>query len=214
MNAIPLPATSGGEESTGSGVTAPGTVDLLAVWSERIRRGDEEAFEALFRTRRDALVARTARLMGGDRSAAHDVVQETFVRLWERRDRIDPGRSIDGWLHRTARNAALNRLRDARTRAELLEERADEAPSMGSRIARPDEALASGELERRLSGWIDELPERQREALSLTRFHGYDHAEAATLMGCSPRTVNNHLVRALKVLRGKLADYAPDLWHR
>jgi len=191
---------------------APDAVELVAVWAARIRDGDERAFEAFFRTRREGLLAAATRLLGGDRAAAHDVVQESFVRLWEGRDRIDPERSLDGLLSRTVRNLALNRLRDAKTRGDLLEERAGEVPTPRFGRARPDEALARNDLERQLSRWIEALPDRQREALSLTRFHGYDHAEAASLMGCAPRTVNNHLVRALGTLRDRLAEYAPDLW--
>jgi RNA polymerase sigma-70 factor (ECF subfamily) len=53
-----------------------------------------------------------------------------------------------------------------------------------------------------------DLPARQREALLLTRFQGMTHQEAAETMGCSPRTVNNHLVRALRALRERVDEYA------
>ncbi len=214
MNALPIPSMSDEHPRPDLALEAVrGTteaVDLLAVRARRIRDGDVEAFESLFRTTREPLLATTTRLLGGDIPAAHDVVQESFVRLWERRDEIDPTRSIEGWLHQTARNLALNRLRNARTQAKLRDTHGGDTSTLGIAPARPDQALARSELQSRLMKWIDALPERQREALSLTRFHGCDHAEAASLMGCSPRTVNNHLVRALRTLRTALAEYAPE----
>lgn len=66
-------------------------------------------------------------------------------------------------------------------------------------------------LDDHLRAWIDELPDRQREALSLSRFEGLSHEEIAEVMEISPATVNNHIVRALKTLRGKVRSHHPDL---
>ena len=81
----------------------------------------------------------------------------------------------------------------------------------------PDEALAEAEakaLDARLQAWIADLPDRQREALTLSRFDGLSHAEIADVMGVSPRTVNNHLVQALRTLRDRLHHFAPNLLNR
>jgi RNA polymerase sigma-70 factor (ECF subfamily) len=66
-------------------------------------------------------------------------------------------------------------------------------------------------LDRRLRRWIDDLPDRQREALSLSRFEGLSHEAIAEIMDISPRTVNNHIVRALKSLRQNVHAYEPGL---
>lgn len=178
---------------------------LLAGWCRRIRDGDSGALEAVFRNLREPLLRSVTRLLGGDVAAAHDVVQETFVRLWSHRSELDPRRSLAGWLHRTARNLALNRVRDVGNREELLASR--EAPRP-TRPERPDEALYRREFARAVEAWVAELPARQQEALRLTRFQGLSHQEAAEAMGCSPRTVNNHLVRALRALRERIDEFA------
>ncbi len=63
----------------------------------------------------------------------------------------------------------------------------------------------------KMDGWINELPLRQREALILSRYQGLSHQEVAAIMDVSPRTVNNHLVRALKYIHGQIQRYEPSL---
>ncbi len=173
--------------------------DLLAAWFRGVARSDRAAFESLFRATREGLV-RFALSIVEDEAAAADVVQDAFIRLWERREEHDPRGSVRGLLYRTVRNLSLNTVRDGRRRGRLLEERADpDAPQSPS----PEESFRSRELERHLREWIAALPERQREALVLSRFEGLSHEEIAQVMDVSPRTVNNHLVRALRTLRDR-----------
>lgn len=199
----PGPAGTRGGEDAGSP-----PVDLFRVWCRRLRDGDRNALEAVFRALYEPLVGYAARHLGADdRDAAADVVQDAFVRVWEGRERLDPERSLKAFLYQSVRNLALNRSRDARTRAALLAERY-EAPTRAA--PQPDELFRAGRVQERIEGWIEALPERQREALRLSRFEGLDHREIADVMGCSPRTVNNHLVRALRTIRSWAADLAPD----
>ena len=67
------------------------------------------------------------------------------------------------------------------------------------------------DLEDRLHDWIADLPDRQREALELSRFRGLSHEDVAGIMDISPRTVNNHIVRALRSLRERIRTYEPSL---
>ncbi len=146
-----------------------------------------------------------------DQEAAADIVQDAFVRVWEGRERLDPDRSLKAFLYQTVRNLALNLGRDSRNRAALLAERY-EAPTPAP--ARPDDVLAREGLRVQVEEWIEALPDRQKEALRLSRFDGLDHAEIAEVMGCSPRTVNNHLVKALRTLRDRAELDAPERMKR
>lgn len=205
----PHPADPDRSDAVGGEAAGSPPVDLFQVWCRRLREGDRGALEAVFRALHDPLVGYAARhLNPDDRDAASDVVQDAFLRVWKGRERLDPQRSLKAFLYQTVRNQALNRSRDARTRAALLAERY-EAPIQAS--PRPDETFRADELRTRLEGWIDALPERQQEALRLSRFEGLDHREIADVMGCSPRTVNNHLVRALRTIRARAVELEPDL---
>lgn len=184
------------------------SVDLFRVWCRRLKGGDRDALEAVFRALHAPLNRYAHRHLGSDdQEAAADIVQDAFVRVWEGRERLDPDRSLKAFLYQTVRNLALNRGRDSRNRAALLAERY-EAPT--SVPVRPDDVLAREGLRVQIEEWIEALPDRQKEALRLSRFDGLDHAEIAEVMGCSPRTVNNHLVKALRTLRERAEIEAPE----
>ena len=181
-------------------------LDLFRVWAKRIRDSDASALEAFFRAVHGPLVRYATRFV--PESSAEDIVQDAFVRIWNGRERIDPSQSLKAFAYRTVRNLSLNRIRDGKTREALLEERY-EVPV--SATAAPDDELARSDLADRLREWIFELPDRQREALELSRFEGLTHEQVAEAMGVSPRTVNNHLVKALRVIRDRVRAYEPSL---
>jgi RNA polymerase sigma-70 factor (ECF subfamily) len=181
--------------------------DLFSVWARRIRASDPTAFEAFFRAVHGALL-RYAQRFVRDESLAADMVQDAFVRIWDGRERIDPGQSLKAFAYRTVRNLCLNRLRDLKTRETLLSERYEAPAGRGNR---PDEQTDGSLLADLLESWIEELPERQREALRLSRLHGLSHEEVAEAMDVSPRTVNNHLVKALRTIRDRVNAYEPTL---
>ena len=180
--------------------------DDLSELAARVRHGDELAFRQLF----DALYGplyRSARALVHDGAVAEDLVQEAFVRLWDWRTRLEAATPLRAWLFRTVRNLALNLRRDATTRQQLLTDPVALASAAAPRPAPPpDAAVSGGDVAAQLSALVDDLPPRQREALLLTRVEGLSHVEVADVMGCAPRTVNNHLVAALATLRRRLAE--------
>ena len=181
--------------------------DLFQVWARRLRASDPDALEALFRALHAELV-RFAEGLLKDGAAARDITQDAFIRIWDGRERLDPSQSLKAFAYRTVRNLCLNRIRDRKNRASLLEEHY-EPP--GGDVVLPDRLADGSALAERLQLWIEELPDRQREALTLSRFHGMSHEEVAEAMDVSPRTVNNHLVKALRSIRNRVREYEPDL---
>lgn len=67
--------------------------------------------------------------------------------------------------------------------------------------------MDSDALRTRMRAWIDDLPERQREAFRLSRFDDLTHDEIADVMDIAPRTVTNHVTKALQTLRDRLDDH-------
>jgi RNA polymerase sigma-70 factor (ECF subfamily) len=174
--------------------------DTFAQWCIRLAASDTDALDELFDAMHDRLLAFGVSLVG-DVAVARDLVQETFIRTWERRATLDASLSLRALMFRTLKNLASNHRRDARTRDRLL---AQEGAVTMPNALQPDEVLLANELDARLRQWVDELPDRQREALVLSRYQGLSHAEVADVMAITPITVNNHLVKALATLRARL----------
>ena len=182
----------------------PTLPDDLALLTSRLRDGDRAAFEAVFRALHGDLV-RYGRGFAADEAEAEDAVQEAFLTLWRRRETLDPARSVRALLYAAVRNRLLNRRRDVARRQSLHDTMADpDTPDT------PEEAAHAALLGARLQAWLDEIPERQREAFGLSRFDGLSHAEIADVMGLAPKTVENHVGRALRHLRDRLQAVAPD----
>lgn len=182
-------------------------------WCRRLKASDREAYAELFEEMYESLF-RYVRSITSDAEAARDVTQDVFIRLWDARESLSASRSLEAYLYRMARNRAYNYERDRRTRTEKEDEVRDRSAAQPSPPSQPDAEAAAQRLENRLQRWIGDLPERQREALVLSRFEDLSHDEIADVMDISPRTVNNHIVRALKHLRGRIRDYKPDLLER
>ena len=182
--------------------------ETLEELCRRLKASDRGAFEQVFRRLREGLLRYVRSIVEND-AVAHDLVQDVFVYLWSLRETLDPARPLKAYLYRMARNRALRFLRDERAHAAkhviLKQQASAQTPGPEAQDARIDADV----LNQRLRRWIAALPERQREALLLSRFHGLSHREIAAIMEVSPRTVNNHIMRALEHLQARIETFEP-----
>lgn len=183
------------------------TQERLAEWCERLRESDHGAFEAVFKSMHDSLL-NYAIYLTKSRPVALDITQDAFVKLWEKRETLNPQRSIKALLYLIVRNLAFNHKRDHMNREAKL---ADPTGYSLPTPSEPDKDLDASLLQAKIDHWISELPDRQREALMLSRTQGLSHEEIASIMDVSPRTVNNHIVRALKFMHSQIKSYEPSL---
>ncbi|HMN10439.1 MAG TPA: RNA polymerase sigma-70 factor [Gemmatimonadaceae bacterium] len=164
---------------------------------------DPQVLEALLREYWAPLVAYAERLLA-DRSAAEDVVQRGFVRLWQREQRLPPATEVRPFLYRMVRNLVANEWRRSANHERLNELLSCDE---GVRMAQSShELLEAAELERAIELAIESLPPRRREVFVLSRYHGLGNAQIADVLGVSPQTVANQLVGALRTLREVLRD--------
>ncbi len=167
-------------------------------YAKEIRLGNRLAFSDFFRNHHDQMVRYSMQFVH-DKDDAMDIVQEVFIKLWNKRENLDPDRSLLAYLYASIRNRSLNFLRDHSSKTEQLTE---EIPDDDLQTEHQDSPLLN-----ELNKYINELPDRQREAFELSRFEGLQHDEIAEVMDVSARTVNNHIVTALKTLRDQLQKF-------
>ena len=180
------------------------TDDSFIRWSERLQSSDQRAFSELFEAMHVALL-RYAWRFTGEHEAARDIVQDAFLKLWQIRTNVDPKRSLKALLYTMVRNLALNHKRAAQHTNGVFPEHDlyDPAPAA-------DQHVEASMLDKRLRQFIEQMPDRRREAFMLSRFEGLSHEEIAQVMSLTPRTVNTHIVLALKDLRNRLGALQPD----
>jgi RNA polymerase sigma-70 factor (ECF subfamily) len=175
--------------------------DLLA----RLRRGDDAAYEAIFRQWYAPLVATTTALLR-DRGPAEEVVQDVLLELWRRREGITFETSLRAYLFQATRNRALNYLRRQR-----VESRGEATIAAGMPTPEPaDSEARESELNVAIQSAIAGLPDRCREVFELSRIRGLKYSEIATELGISVKTVEAQMGKALRVMREKLAPWLPE----
>lgn len=138
--------------------------------------------------------------MLGDADEADDVVQETFVRAWERLGDFDPAHRFYTWVFTIARNRCLNALRRRRTWGFRSLSAGDDPPELAAR-ERTTGRAENAELARALEACLDVLPDDQREAFELRHGEGFRYAEIAAVLEVPEGTVMSRLHRAREKMR-------------
>ena len=170
-----------------------------------LRRGEEAAYDAIFRQWYAPLVAMTTSLLR-DQGPAEEVVQDVLLELWRRRESITFETSLRAYLFQAARNRGLNYLRRQR-----VEARGEATIAAGMPSPEPaDSEAREAELNVAIQSAIAGLPDRCREVFELSRIHGRKYSEIATELGISVKTVEAQMGKALRVMREKLAPWLPD----
>ncbi len=174
---------------------------------DRIRAGDETAFEPLFREHYHGLAVYAARIVSSD-AVAEEIVQDVLLRVWEQRERLAIAGSVAGYLYGAVRNQALAFLRHERVERRWREQpETQRQPHADAASFAADEATRAAELSAAIERAIAELPPRCRETYLLRRQHHLSYAEIARVMRVAPKTVEIQIGAALKALRASLADW-------
>jgi RNA polymerase sigma-70 factor, ECF subfamily len=172
---------------------------------EAALKGDADAFEMIIRNHSRSLFA-VAYAILQDRAEAEDVVQDTFVRAWNKRRWMRDPSKFPAWLTTVARNRACDLLRKRRTVP--LDEEAPMAELADTRAAGPNDPMAGDEMRAHMRNALGRLPEQHRTALTLRYLEGMDYLSIERAMGLSNGALRGILGRALAAMRKTLKPAA------
>ena len=172
----------------------------------RVAAGDRDAFARLFDRHASVALGLLTRLLG-ERGSAEEVLQETFLQVWQQARRYQPRLARPrAWILMMARSRALDRLR-----AQGARERREAAVARWDSTASPPVATANLESEERrraVAAALETLPAEQRQAIELAFFGGLTHTEIAARLAAPLGTVKSRILLGMNKLRQSLASYS------
>jgi RNA polymerase sigma-70 factor, ECF subfamily len=171
---------------------------------DKVKQDDNAAFESLFRTYY-ATLSHYACAILQDLDEAEEIVQDVFVKIWEKRTQLTIETSFKAYIYQSVKNKCLNHIRNKKTQNShltIIDKRDYESPN-----ALTD--LTADELNDKLYEAMEALPPKCKQIFQLSRLDGLKHAEIATQLDLKVKTIENQIGIALKFLRNHLADYLP-----
>jgi RNA polymerase sigma-70 factor (ECF subfamily) len=164
-----------------------------------------QGFEKIFRQFYAPLVVYACKYVGSI-DVAREVVQDFFVRFYEKRESLNIGVSLKSYLYRSVYNCSINYLNQKNIQdrhLKTIELERDHEEDMEAEIH-------TVELEYRIDDIINDLPAKCRQIFKMNRLEGLRNEEIAKQLNLSKRTVETQISKALKILRKKLVDYIPE----
>ena len=135
-----------------------------------------------------------------NREDAEDVVQETMIRVWNRRDQWEQIDSIEAFCTTICRNLALDKTKRASNQDASLDNEGHDAPDH-SYSANPEEQAVQRDRVERVRRLMDLLPEKQRTCMQLRDVEGKSYKEIATVMDISEQQVKVNIFRARQTIK-------------
>ncbi|MEI8135195.1 MAG: sigma-70 family RNA polymerase sigma factor [bacterium] len=173
--------------------------------------GEERAFAELYTRYKSEIYTFCLRMLGGDSAEAGDAFQETFIKVYEKRDTFRYGENVRGWLYMIARNVALNVYRSKRPE-ETIE--FHQHLQSTERSLSPEFLGEQNSLREALEEAISKLPIEFREPFILREFDGLGYQEIADVTGTTISIVKVRIHRAKGRLRKMLAPVITDEAYR
>ncbi|WP_139957224.1 RNA polymerase sigma-70 factor [Flavicella sediminum] len=169
-----------------------------------LKNGDKASYETLFLLYYDKLL-HIAKGYIGNLEDAEGIVQNVFLKVWDKRSKFDRVKNTNNYLYTITKNACLDVLKHQKVKNTFSENySAINEAFIHDEIA---STLIESELEKRISAAIELLPEKRKNVFIKSRIDGMKHAEIALSLNISIRTVDNHISNALRHMRLHLKEF-------
>jgi RNA polymerase sigma-70 factor (ECF subfamily) len=172
---------------------------------KRIKDGDTKAFEDLYLTYGRSLYVFAMNQLG-EQVEAEEIVQEVFIKIWQKRHELKPQSSIKGYLftiaYRTILKTYEKRKRSLAVKDLFIQEFMAESNQ-------EDQDIDYVETLKRIDAIVGKLPEKRRQVFILNKKEGLTNSEIADYLQISEKTVKNHLTLALQAIKEQLKNQIP-----
>lgn len=170
---------------------------------QQLKKGDKVAFDTLFYAFEPTLYAYALKLTY-DRDEAKEIVQEVFLKVWEKKQTIDPQYSFVSFLYTIAKNLVYNKAKHR-----VYQFAYNEYVSLYDRQAESltENMVQFNELHELVQSACQKLSPVRREVFILSRMEGLSHREIAERLNTSTSNVKNHIHKALRFLKEQLQVY-------
>jgi RNA polymerase sigma factor (sigma-70 family) len=158
-------------------------------------------FEALTKSVKNKLYRFSLRITG-DNAEAEDVVQEVFIKAWQRLDDLPNIQNVEAWCMTLTKNLSLDKLRSKHRQTEEIGEILQLTDSQST----PYETLAGNDMIDKIRNWVKELPEKQRLVMHLRDIEDKTYDEISTILEMPMPQVKVNLHRARTAIRERILD--------
>lgn len=162
-------------------------------------------YESTFREHYEPLT-RYAHSILKNQEEAEDAVQRLFVKFWEKRFELEVG-NVRAYLYRATYNTCLNQVKSTRQSRYHVSDSDAVIPASDE----ASDGILREELQAQIAEAMESLPEKCRQVFHLSRFEEKSYKEISEELNISVKTVENHIAKALKIMRTELAEYLPLL---
>ena len=175
---------------------------------EKLKEGDAFAFEVLFYKYRNKIKGFATKFVP-TQIDPDEIVQEVFVKIWLKKEYIDPGKNFQSYLFSVAKNLILDHLKSAVNRKLYFVEEYFQQDLISEEDA---EVQFPADTEEQILSLIQQIPERRREIFCLSRFDGLSYKQIAERLNITENTVDSQIRNSLTFLRKEFRKFATLLF--
>ena len=163
-----------------------------------VQQGDDKAFDVLYNRFFPLLYIHACHKIN-DKQEARDIVQDTFISLYEKKENIGTIQNFSAYIYVLLKNRILNFIEKSKVRSRYIEHF-----TFQDSYSHVENYVFEKELENQINAGIELLPDKMRTVFELSRFQQLSHKEIGEQLDISDKTVKRQIVNALKIIRNKI----------